>query len=149
MEEFLCATFFSLLTRVSFYCKGCAGNFFLKSSTPPPPPPPPAQKSNGPPLKTNSSVSLCFLQLKVKFFKDHSPNSRTFQGLEFSFSNFRTFQDFQGLQQSCSVHHFTYNFRHCDFVQLQGLRGLFGGDTSCAFLKMNTMERKKFHQVFQ
>ena len=143
MEEFFCATFFSLPARVSFYCKGCAGTFFLKSSTPPP------QKSNGLPPMTNSSVSLCFLQLKVKFFKDHSPNSRTFQGLEFSFSNFRTFQDFQGLRQSCSVHHFTYNFRHCDFVQLQGLRGLFGGDTSCAFLKMNTMERKKFHQVFQ
>ena len=43
-----------------------------------------------------------YLQLKVKLFahsrisKDRNPNSRTFQGLEFSFANSRTFQDFQG-----------------------------------------------------
>ena len=36
MEELFCATFFFSLVSVSFYCKGCAGNFFLKSSTLPP-----------------------------------------------------------------------------------------------------------------
>ena len=48
-----------------------------------------------------------YLQLKVKLFahsrisKNRNPNSRTFQGLEFSFANSRTFQDFQGPWQSC------------------------------------------------
>ena len=45
MEEFSCATFFFSLASVSFYCIGCAENFFLKSSTPPPPPK--KKKSNG------------------------------------------------------------------------------------------------------
>ena len=36
-----------------------------------------------------------------RIFKDHNPNSRTFQGLEFSFASSRTFQDFQGPWQPC------------------------------------------------
>ena len=36
-----------------------------------------------------------------RIFKDHDPNSRTFQGLEFFFPNSRTFQDFQGPWQPC------------------------------------------------
>ena len=49
-----------------------------------------------------------YLQLKVKkfahsrIFKDRSPNSRTFQGLEFSFAISRTFQEFQGPWQPCN-----------------------------------------------
>ena len=31
----------------------------------------------------------------------------------------------------------TYNLRHCDFVQLQGLRGLLGGDDSGELLQVN------------
>ena len=31
-----------------------------------------------------------------RIFKDHNPNSRTFQGLKFSLANSTTFQDFQG-----------------------------------------------------
>ena len=50
-----------------------------------------------------------YLQLKVKnfahsrIFKDCNPNSRTFQGLEFSFANSRTFQGFQGPWQPCQA----------------------------------------------
>ena len=51
-------------------------------------------------VMTNSSVSLVFAVKGENFahsriFKDHNPNSRTFQGLEFPFANSRTFRDFQ------------------------------------------------------
>ena len=35
MEKLVCAKMFFSLASVSFYCKDCAGNFFLKSSTNP------------------------------------------------------------------------------------------------------------------
>ena len=46
-KNFFVQHFFFSLASVSFYCKGCAGNFYLKSYTPPP--------TNGPPL--NESVA--------------------------------------------------------------------------------------------
>ena len=57
------------------------------------------------PVMTNSSVSLFFTVKDENFphsripFKDHNPNSRTFQGPRNFFANSRTFQDFQGLWQ--------------------------------------------------
>ena len=56
-------------------------------------------------LLTNS-IFLLFLEIKKFFaystiFKDHDPNSRTFQGLEIFFPNSRTFLDFQGPWQPC------------------------------------------------
>ena len=36
-----------------------------------------------------------------RIFKDRNTNSSTFQGLEFSFANSRTFQDLQGPWQPC------------------------------------------------
>ena len=58
------------------------------------------------PVVTNSSSSSYFAVEGQKFahsriFKDRNPNSRTFQGLEFSFANSRTFQDFEGPWQPC------------------------------------------------
>ena len=52
-------------------------------------------------------ILTIFLQSEVKHFVhsrifiDHNPNSRTFQGLEFSFANSWTFQDFKGPWQPC------------------------------------------------
>ena len=52
-------------------------------------------------------ILTIFLQSEVKHFVhsrifiDHNPNSRTFQGLEFSFAHSWTFQDFKGPWQPC------------------------------------------------
>ena len=49
-KNFFVQHYFFSLASVSFYCEGCAGNFFLKSSTRP------LQKSNGPPL----TLLICY-----------------------------------------------------------------------------------------
>ena len=63
-EGGFCTTFFFSLASVSFYCKGCAGNIFLKSSTPSP-----NQKSNGLPLVVVVVVVGCLRTQKFKSLK--------------------------------------------------------------------------------
>ena len=60
---------------------------------------------------TNSKFSPLFLKIKKKIFfahyrifKDHDPNSRTFQGLGLFYLKYRTFRDFQGPWKPCILY---------------------------------------------
>ena len=54
-------------------------------------------------------------------FKDHNTNSRTFQGLVFSFANSRTFQDFQGPWQTWELQAKTSDYTTGEWIILDTL----------------------------